>query len=156
MWATIVLIRGRATAYRNALIVLVIGTLLGAVQFYASMTLRGSATPANVKFGINAITLLFFLLLKLPGLRDRVDFTKPGDEETQATTSGLTVVVTGLFVLTTSIWAGPSHSIEGENWVLVLQGQLIATGILLTIVGIRSLLRRRTLAHAEPVPTSKD
>jgi hypothetical protein len=156
VWATIVLIRGRATAYRNALIVLVIGSVLGAIQYYASMTLRGSATPANMKFFINAFTLLFFLLLKLPGLRDRVDFTKPGDEETQATTSGLTAVVTGLFVLTTSIWAGPSHSIEGENWVLVLQGQLIATGILLTIVGIRSLLRRRTLTHAEPVPTSKD
>jgi len=29
VWATIVLIRGRATAYRNALIVLVIGTILG-------------------------------------------------------------------------------------------------------------------------------
>ena len=157
VWATIVLIRGRATAYRNALIVLVIGSVLGAIQYYASMTLRGSATPANMKFFINAFTLLFFLLLKLPSLRDRVDFTKPGDEETQATTSGLTAVVTGLFVLTTSIWAEPSHSIiEGENWVLVLQGQLIATGILLTIVGIRSLLRRRTLTHAEPVPTSKD
>lgn len=156
VWATIVLIRGRATAYRNALIVLVIGSVLGAIQYYASMTLRGSATPANMKFFINAFTLLFFLLLKLPGLRDRVDFTKPGDEETQATTSGLTAVVTGLFVLTTSIWAGPSHSIVGENWVLVLQGQLIATGILLTIVGIRSLLRRRTLTHAETVPTLKD
>ena len=156
VWATIVLVRGRATAYRNALIVLVIGTLLGAVQFYASMTLRGSATPANMKFFINALTLLFFLLLKLPGLRDRVDFTNPGDAETQATTSGLTAVVTGLFVLTTSIWAGPSHSIIGENWVLVLQGQLVAMGILLTIVGVRSLLRRRTLTHTEPLPTSKD
>ena len=156
VWATIVLIRGRATAYRNALIVLVIGTILGAVQFYASMTLRGSATPANVKFGINAITLLFFLLLKLPGLRDRVDFSKPGDEETQATTAGMTAVVTGLFVLTTSIWAGPSHSIVGENWVLVLQGQLVATGILLTIGGVRSLLRRRKLTHKDPVPASKN
>jgi len=120
------------------------------------MTLRGSATPANVKFGINAITLLFFLLLKLPGLRDRVDFTKPGDEETQATTAGMTAVVTGLFVLTTSIWAGPSHSIVGENWVLVLQGQLVATGILLTIGGVRSLLRRRKLTHKDPVPASKN
>jgi hypothetical protein len=155
VWATIVLIRGRATAYRNALIVLVIGSVLGAIQYYASMTLRGSATPANMKFFINALTLLFFLLLKLPGLRDRVDFTKPGDEETQAATVGLTAVVTGLFVLTTSIWAGPSHSIEGENWVLVLQGQLVATGILLTIVGVRSLLRRRTLTHTETAPTSK-
>lgn len=155
VWATIVLIRGRATAYRNALIVLVIGSVLGAIQYYASMTLRGSATPANMKFFINALTLLFFLLLKIPGLRDRVDFTKPGDEETQAATVGLTAVVTGLFVLTTSIWAGPSHSIEGENWVLVLQGQLVATGILLTIVGVRSLLRRRTLTHTETAPTSK-
>ena len=155
VWGTIILTKGKENAYRNALIILVLGTLFGAIQYFASLALRGKATPANMKFFLNAFTLLLFLVLGLPGLRDRVHFTKT-DSETQSTAAGLTAIVTGLVTISVYLWAGPSHTFENSNWVLVLDGQLLGTGALLMIAGVVTLLRRK-IAHQKeeqsvPVP----
>ena len=38
------------------------------------------------------------------------------------------LIAAGLLVLTVTIWAGPSHSIEGVNWTHLLRAPLLATG----------------------------
>ncbi len=151
IWATIKLVRGGPTVYRSALIVLIIGTILGGVQFYASWTLRGKATPANVKFYINAFTLLFFLVLKAPGIRDKVDFSAPGNDKAEkATVAGMAAIVAGSVVLTVFTWAGPSHTFNGENWVYVFYTPLMVSGTLLILGGIAALLwAAREVFHQE-------
>lgn len=158
VWATIKLVRGGPSVYRIALIVLVIGTILGGVQFFASMTLRGKATPANVKFFTNLLALIIFLVIKLPGIREKVDFTQPGGKINRAATTGLSSIVAGIATLTIFTWAGPSHTYFGENWVNVLQTPLIIGGTFLTLAGlglvawaIQEALRQE-IAEAAPIP----
>ena len=141
IWATIKLVRGGPTVYRNALYVLIIGSLLGGVQFYASMTLRGAATPANVKFFTNVFTLIVFLLLKVPGIREKVDFSEPGNEKSEkASVGGMAAILAGIVILTVFTWAGPSHTFYGENWVYVFYTPLMVSGTMLVTGGIAALM----------------
>lgn len=138
VWATIRLAKGGETVYRDAIIVLVVGTAVGAVHYFASMALRGKAAPANVKLYLNILTLLLFLMLKLPGIRDRVDFGRPTDAGVGQTAAGLTAIIVGLVVLTTSVWVGDSHLYEGVNWTHVLGEFLAGSG--LALVGMGGLI----------------
>jgi nitrogen fixation-related uncharacterized protein len=141
VWATIKLVRGGPGVYRTALYVLVIGSILGGVHFYASQTLRGAAAPANVKFYINAFTLLIFLILSIPGIREKVDFSSPGsDKADKASAGGLAAILAGIVILTVFTWAGPTHTFNGENWVYVFYTPLIVIGTLLVTGGIGAFL----------------
>jgi len=141
IWVLIELIRGKKNAFRNALIVLVIGTILSGIQFYYSMQLFGKATPANVKFFSNAITLILFLIFLIPGVRQKVSFTKHEGGTDKETAGGLAAIMVGILLLTTPIWAGPSHTFQGMNWVHLLQTELNISGILLTGGGIAILAK---------------
>jgi len=141
VWATIGLSRGNKNAFRNTLILLVIGTVLGGIQMYASLALRGKALPANVKFYINALTLVVFLVYRLPVIRDRVDFSKSVDGADRTTAGGLAAIVAACIVLSTAAWAGPSHTFQGENWVHLLQTPLNVLGAILALVGLGLLVR---------------
>jgi hypothetical protein len=141
IWALIELTRGKKNAFRNALIVLVIGTILSGIQFYYSMQLFGKATPANVKFFSNAITLILFLIFLIPGVRQKVNFTKNEGGTDKETAGGMAAIMVGILLLTTPIWAGPSHTYQGMNWVHLLQTELNISGILLTGGGIAILAK---------------
>jgi len=153
IWATIKLVRGGPSVYRNALIVLVIGSILGGIQYYASLSLRGAAAPANMKFYINAITLIYFLILGIPGIREKVDFSSMGNDKAEkAAVSGMAAILAGTVILTVFTWAGPSHTFNGENWVYVFYTPLMVSGTLLGISGIASLLwSAREIFHQEVV-----
>jgi hypothetical protein len=162
IWALIELTRGKKNAFRNALIVLVIGTILSGIQFYYSMQLFGKATPANVKFFSNAITLILFLIFLIPGVRQKVNFTKNEGGTDKETAGGMAAIMVGILLLTTPIWAGPSHTFQGVNWVHLLQTELNLSGILLIGAGLAILVRvaigliryESALAKIE-VPTEK-
>jgi hypothetical protein len=141
IWATLGLIRGKNKAYQNAVIVLVVGTLVSGIHFYASMSIRGSATPANMKFFANVITLLLFLVFGLPGMRQRVNFSGPGDPTTQMTSGGLAAIVVGILILSVRTWVGSSHVYEGNNWVDVLKVPLDVSSSILMIGGVSMLLK---------------
>jgi hypothetical protein len=141
IWVTIQLARGKKNAFRNALIVLVIGTILAGIQFYYSLQLFGKATPANVKFFSNVVTLILFLIYLIPGIRERVSFSKNNGGTDKNTAGGLAAIVVGILLLTTPIWVGPSHLYQGENWVNLLQTPLYISGILLTGGGLALLMR---------------
>lgn len=140
IWATVSLARCKRNAFRNALIVLVIGTLLAAVQYIASQILRGDAVPANVKFFINALTLVVFLLIRVPSIWQHMDFSAPEDRIDGSAASGFAAIVAGVVVLSVGSWAGPSHTYFGQNWVLVLERPLQLAGSLLVFGGVTLLV----------------
>jgi len=139
IWATIALARGRRKGFRNALIVLGVGTVLAATQFIASMALRGEATPANVKFFSNALTLIVFLVIRVPSIWQHVDFSEQEAPIDGATAGGLAAIVAGLIVFTVPMWAGPSHTYNGENWVNVLERPIFIGGAALILIGLSLL-----------------
>ncbi len=139
--ALVNLIKGKPGVYRFTMIVLIIGTLLGGTQFFASMILRGKATPANVKFFINLATLLFFLILQVPGIKEKVDFSQPSDKSEMNSAGGLVAFLAGITTLTIFAWAGPSHTFFGENWVFVFEWPLVVIGTVLIVGGFLVVLR---------------
>lgn len=141
IWVIVQLIRGRKNAFRNALIVLVIGTILAGIQYYYSLQLFGKAAPANVKFFSNVLALIIFLIYLIPGIRERVNFERNEGGADKDTAGGLAAIMAGIILLTTPVWAGPSHTFQGENWVNLLQTPLYISGILLTGAGIALLLK---------------
>jgi uncharacterized membrane protein len=155
VWALIRLIRGGSNVYRDALIVLGIGTLIGGVHYFTSLALRGKAAPANVKFYVNILTLLVFLLFKIPALREKVDFSKAGGKAEIDSGIGMAAIIVGTIMLTIFHWAGPSHTFFGENWVYVLQMPLIIVGTILTLGGLGVVLRVVfELAYRESIPAN--
>ena len=155
IWATIRLAKGGTKAYRNAVLLLGAGTVVGFIHYYASMTLRGSAAPANMKLYINIFTLLLFFMLKLPGIRERVDFAHSGRDTLGQVAGGLAAIAVGLVVITTSQWVGSSHVYEGANWTYVLKEFLVGSGLasmgfggsILLITSLRSTSARRVFQH---------
>ncbi|MFH2037808.1 MAG: hypothetical protein ABIJ65_00060 [Chloroflexota bacterium] len=139
--AVIGLVRGGKRAYRNTLIVLAIGTILNAIHFYTSLTVIGKATPANVVFYINALTLIVFLVLGIPALREKVDFSKSSKESDKAAGAGLAAMVSGVIILSTPMWVGSSHIYMGTNWVYVFAWPIYIFGTFLTVGGIGLLAK---------------
>ena len=138
IWSTVKLVRGGENVYRNALIILVVGSIVSGVQMFSSLAIRGKAVPANMKFYANLATLLVFLVLKLPGLRDQVDFSKGGGAD-RTTAGGTSAIVAGIVMLTTEYWVGSSHVFQGTNWVHVLQMPLLIGGTVLMLGGLALL-----------------
>jgi hypothetical protein len=141
IWVIIELIRGKQNAFRDALIVLVIGTILAGIQYYFSQQLFGKAAPANMKFYFNVASLILFLIFLIPGVKQMVNYSREDRENDKDTAGGLAAIAMGVLILTTPIWAGPSHTSQGENWVDLLHTELILSGILLLGLGIYFLVR---------------
>lgn len=151
---TIALVRGGVTAYRNALLVLLIGALSAGIQMGVSQSVRGSSAPVNVRFYLTAFTLVVFLVLRLPPLWERVDFSQPMRGAGQAAAAaGTALLVCGLITLATPIWAGPTHmSPAGSNWVNALQASLMVSGWAMMLAGIILPL----IALSQPRERAKD
>ena len=153
--ALVKLIRGKPGVYRFTMIVLGIGTVLGGTHFFASLTLRGAATPANVKFFINLATLILFIIFQLPGIKDKVDFSQPMEKSEKESAAGLVSILVGITALTIFAWAGPSHTYFGENWVYVLEIPLLVVGTTLIVGGFITVLRAMLNIFSEQVITQK-
>lgn len=123
------------------MIVLFIGTVLGAIHYFTYLGLRGKAAPANVKFYLNVVTLLIFLALNLPGIRNRIDFSSGGSgKASKSSAAGMAAMVIGIITLTVFDWAAPSHTLNGANWVYVFYTPLMVFGIVFFAGGLGSMI----------------
>ena len=62
------LIKGSKHAYRAAIIALLLGTIINAIHMFASRALRGASMPVDGVLYTNVLTLLVFLLFRIPGI----------------------------------------------------------------------------------------
>ena len=127
--------KGRAGAYRNSLIFLVVGLAASAVQFYFSLTLRGSTAPNNMRMYLTAFTLLFFLALRIPGIWEKVRLDRSAGSGATALGGGMALFLCGLLTLTTPLWGATTHIIDGYNTVYELYYPLIIAGSLMMFAG---------------------
>ena len=126
---TVSLVRGGEKVYRNALLVLLLGAISAGIQMGVSQSVRGASAPVNMRFFLTLFTLAVFLLLRLPPVWRRVDFTQPLKGGSTGASAGTALIVCGIITLTTPLWAGPTHlSPMGDNWVSALQTPLTVSG----------------------------
>lgn len=155
IWAVIQLVRGQKNAYRNALILLILGTIVNGVHVYASNQYLDNIMPIAVTFILNLFTLIYFLILKIPGLKEKVDFSKANDANDRELASGVTAVVVGIVALAMPLWAGPSHMFEGGNYLDDGMQYVIFAGVALTLGGALLILHVIINLFAQEVSAQK-
>ena len=153
--AVVMLVRGKKKAYKATLVALLISIVLNAVHVVASRALRGGSMPVDGVLYMNVITLVIFLIFRLPGIWQGVNFEKPeGDSGKQAGPIAMGAV--GLFSLTIQFMMAPTHTIGGINYADVWHTTLTALGVLLIFGGVilgiitqYAPLTRRSSVHQE-------
>lgn len=135
--ATIALVRGKENAYRDTLIILVSGLVVGAIHMATSRNLRadGSSMPLDFIVYAIAFTLVLFLLFGFPKIKQMVGFEEEGSNGTTAA-GGMTAIVMGMLVSSVQMWAGPTHIFDGVNLADAFHTQMMVGGGILFAVGL--------------------
>ncbi len=153
--ATIRLVKGASSAYREALIVLAAGLVVGAIHMAVSRGLRGKSMPVDAVVYTTVLTLVIFLLFRIPAIWRAVDFSK-GSAKTNRPAGGAAAIVLGVLALTIPAWMGPTHTWGGVNYadafntVMTLAGAgLLLGGLGLLLPGLHVESRKRWAAGSE-------
>lgn len=150
--AVVLLIQGRKNAYRYSLIALVAGVAVGVLHIAASRILRGGSMPVDMVVYTTIVTLVVFLLFRIPGIWLGVDYARPaGEKKTGQQAAAIALAACGLLVLAVPIVMSPTHTIAGVNYAEAwrLSMRALGTALLLGGAGWRlraaPRIRRRTL-----------
>jgi hypothetical protein len=134
IWATIKLVRGLSDSYKMSLQALVAGVLVGGVHIYMSRMLRGKSMPVDAVVYTTILTLIIFLLFKIPTIWQVVDFTKAKASEGKKA-GGAAAILVGLFTLTIQYTMGSTHTWDGVNYADAFNIAMTAIGIGLLLLG---------------------
>jgi hypothetical protein len=145
--AVVLLVKGTKNAWRYALIALIIGTLSNAIHVFASRALRGGSLPVDMVLYTNAITLIVFLLFRIPGIWQGVNFEKPDRAKTTGgNAAALAMAASGLLTLGIQFVMAPSHTISGINYADVWHLALSIIGGALILIGAGIILSNKLVA----------
>jgi hypothetical protein len=151
----VLLVKGRKNAYRYSLIALLAGTVVGVIHMAFSRALRnGSSMPVDMVVYTTVLTLIFFLLIRIPQVWQGVNFEKPeGEKKTGQQAAAIALGVCGILSLTIQFLMAPTHTIGGINYADVWHTSLTFLGLVLILGGVVSaiyteftLLRHKSLA----------
>ncbi len=142
--ATVLLVRGLRGAYGTALGVLIAGVVVGGIHMAASRSLRGGSMPVDMVVYTTLLTLIVFLLLRLPGIWAGVNFEKAGRQGgAGGNAAAIALGAGGLLVLTIQFLMAPTHTIGGVNYADVWHLSLSVLGgaMLLSSAGLAFIPR---------------
>lgn len=126
--AVFLLAKGKPNSYRYSIIALVLGIGIGVIHMMVSRGLRGKSMPVDGVVYTTVLTLIVFLLFRIPKLWQGVDYSGgQSSDKTGPTAAAITLLVTGILTLTVQYWAGPTHTWDGTNWAAAF----LTTGIML-------------------------
>jgi hypothetical protein len=134
IWATVKLIKGTPDSYLMSLKVLVAGVVVGGFHIYMSRLLRGKSMPVDAVVYMTVLTLVIFLLFRIPGIWQGVNFDK-GNGGNNKMAGGAAAIVLGLLCLTIQYIAGPTHTWNGVNYADAFNLAMTIVGALLTLGG---------------------
>ncbi len=152
--ALIQLFKGRKGAFTATLIILVLGALVGGLHMGASDAIIGKAAPANVKFYINIIALIYFIVLALPSMKRHRDNFEQSSKTNKRKAAGITSIIAGIVLITMPLWAGSSHMIGGVNLINVLSTEIVIISSVLLVLGTAFLASPLIESLMESVKTS--
>ena len=143
--AVVLLIKGRKNAWRYAVIALIIGTAINLIHLFASRAFRnGSSMPVDMVLYSNVLTLVVFLIFRIPGIWQGVNYEKPaGEKKTGGQAAAFALGACGLLVLTIQFLMAPTHTINGINYADVWHMALSLIGSALILTGGATALYAR-------------
>lgn len=133
--ATILLIKGTDKSYRDALISLIAGVVIGFIHIFVSQALRGKSMPVDAVVYTTVFTLIIFLLFKIPIIWQGVDFSK-GDAKSNKSAGSAAAILLGLMTLTIQYLMASTHTWDGVNFANVFNTSLTLIGGGLILAGL--------------------
>jgi hypothetical protein len=149
------MVKGKRWAFLLGLLVLLVGVAAAATQMYYTSTIKDvsffKTPPTNMRLYTTLLALVVLLVVRLPRIWKWVDFSKAGSSRSTGPTAGLAACAMGVLTITTPLWAGPSHMMDGYNLVYVLEWPLLLGGAAMILGGLATLLLARENAPARLV-----
>jgi hypothetical protein len=134
---TVKLVKGKANAYRDTIVALIAGIVVGGIHMVVSRSLRGSSMPVDAVTYAAVLTLIVFLLFRIPGVWVQVDFTQASKGENE-TAGGAAAIASGGLAFTIQYLMASTHTINGINYgdafhisMAIIGWGLILTGIII-------------------------
>lgn len=134
IYATILLIKGTEKSYRSALLVLVSSAAVGVIHIIVSRMLRGKSMPVDAVVYTTILTLIVFLVFRIPAIWQMVDFTK-GNAKSNRPASGAAAILLGLLMLTIQHIMGATHTWNGVNYADAFNMTMTAAGTACLLCG---------------------
>jgi hypothetical protein len=153
--STILLAKGQGKGYKAGLIALVAGVIVGGIHIFVSRALRGSSMPVDAVVYTTALTLIIFLLIRIPPIWNAAGFDRANDGNSGRMAGAATLVLCGLLTLTVQYWAGPTHTWDGTNWAdawhlsMWILGSGLVLGGMVIAFWEKLLLKKPTLVKSE-------
>ena len=148
IWATVKLVKGTSDAYKMSLLALIAGVVTGFIHIYASRALRGKSMPVDAVVYITALTLVVFLLFRIPGIWQGVNFDKGGDK-TSHMAGGTAAIILGIMTLTIQFSMGVTHTWGGVNYADAFNTAMTFIGTTLVLSGTGYLIRLLDIRTSE-------
>ena len=140
IWATVKLVRGTSDSYRMSLQALAAGVLIGGFHIYISRMLRGKSMPVDAVVYTTVLTLIVFLLFRIPWIWRGVNFDK-GDIKSNKSAGGAAAILLGIMTLTIQYTMGPTHTWGGVNYADAFNTFMTLAGLALTLFGCGLFIR---------------
>jgi drug/metabolite transporter (DMT)-like permease len=149
--ATIMLIKGSDKSYRNALYTLIAGVVVGFIHIYVSRMLRGKSMPVDAVVYTTLLTMIIFLLFRIPYLWNGLNFNK-GSDKTSHIAGGSAAILLGMFTLTIQYTMASTHTWGGVNFANAFNTTMLTVGSVLVLSGAGYLIRFKNIRMIRPNP----
>jgi len=150
--AVVMLIKENKNAYRCTLIALYLGTVINAIHLVASRLLRGGSMPVDLVLSVNLLTLIIFMIFRLPGIWNGIKFMKPeGEDKTGRQAASIAFATCGLLSLTIQFMMAPTHTFNDVNYADVWHTTLTALGTGLLLAAIVNLFIQKSTPLDQPL-----
>ncbi len=141
IYALVQLIKGSKHAWRDTILALVVVLVLTIIQIVASRTLRGKSMPNDMRLYITVITLLLFLIYRIPKIWKGVNFNKGARKGGGGLVAGISLILAGIFTVASPAMFAGTHTIAGYNYAGVWYWQFLLAGGLMFLAGAGFLVR---------------
>ena len=151
--ATIMLVKGADKSYRDAMVALIAGVVVGFIHIAMSRSLRGSSMPVDAVVYTTVLTLIVFLIFKIPAIWQGVDFAKAKANKNKPA-AGASAILLGILTLTIQFTMGATHTWDGVNYADAFNASMTGVGLGLLLLGVAIIIpwemlrqsRRRVLS----------
>lgn len=138
--ATILLIKASDKSYRDTLIALIAGVVIGFIHIAVSRALRGKSMPVDAVVYTTVFTLVIFLLFRIPFLWQGIDFSKSKSRDNMKA-GGAAAILLGLLTLTIQYAMASTHTWGSVNYADAFNTSMTLIGIACILLGAGIFVR---------------
>lgn len=150
--AVVMLVKGKPGGFKAAMTALILGVAVGVIHILTSRSLRGSSMPVDAVVYITVLTLVIFLIFRIPAIWKGVDYSKAPRKESKKS-GGAAAVIVGVLCLTIQFMMASTHTWTNVNYADAFHGAmtLIGSGLILagTAFIISVLLPERAIEKSK-------